>query len=68
MEKYGVFNTKTNEMFKFDTFREAWWGYIGLLTDIIRETGNTDLKSDWEIVTIKDGAVVKSQRLGWIED
>lgn len=66
MEKFGVFNTKTNEMFKFDTICEAWRGYIGLLNDIIRETGEVDLKSDWEIVTIKDDVVVKSQRLDWV--
>lgn len=61
---YGVFNTETRELFQFNTYKEAYKGYLMLLVDSIASE-NPTLTPEWFIVYIEDGKIVQFQNFVW---
>ena len=59
--EYGVYNINTKELFRFDTYEQAFSGYMMLINDYAREH-KCRLPDDWYIVTINSNKIIQLEK------
>lgn len=63
MQTFGIYNPETKELFKFNTYIEAFRAYTMLLDDLVEE--DYRIPDQWYLVFIRDNKIVQLEQFLW---
>lgn len=60
---FGVYNTETKELFRFNDYPSAFRAYTMILDDLVQD--DYRIPSDWALVLIQDEEIVQLNQCMW---